>query len=56
MKVAILTDTHAGVRGDAVSFADHQDEFTKSSSFLIAKNMESRLFYMAAISSIDVNL
>ena len=33
MKVAIFTDSHAGVRGDAVSFADYQDRFYKDTFF-----------------------
>ena len=37
MKLAVLSDTHAGVRGDAVSFADHQDEFYKEQFFPYCK-------------------
>lgn len=33
MKVAIFTDSHAGVRGDAIAFADHQDEFYRTRFF-----------------------
>lgn len=32
-KVAIFTDSHSGVRGDAVAFADHQDWFYKEFFF-----------------------
>ena len=33
MKVAIISDTHAGVRADSIPFADHQDKFYKECFF-----------------------
>lgn len=33
MKVALLTDTHAGIRGDSILFADYQDRFYEKEFF-----------------------